>query len=327
MKLSRNSKIFINYFLGPLIFIWLSWSIYQQVKKQPELGVAWQSIKNSFSGSLIWNLVLVILLMLVNWSLEAVKWKISVRQVQEVSFGRSFKAILSGVSFAVSTPNRIGEYLGRMLYMNEGNRLRTISVTIVGSMSQLIITCVMGITGLLILRPYLADDQISSPVWFSVMLSGIVLFTLGLLLFYFRLSWITRRVEKIPAIKKFTYLVSAVDDLPQRLLFQLLALSLLRFFVFIAQYTLLFPLFAVDLELWQVFWGVSVSFLVMAAIPTIAIIELPLRGATMTMMLGMFSGNHLGIGLTTAVIWLVNLVIPAIAGSLMMLALRRLVRE
>ena len=327
MKLNRNSKIFINYFLGPLIFIWLSWSIYNQVNKQPQLGVAWQRIRDSFSGPLAWNLLLVILLMFANWSIEAVKWKISVRSVQKVNFGRAFRAILSGVSFAVSTPNRIGEYLGRMLYMDEGNRLRTISVTIVGSMSQLIITCVMGITGLIILRPYLAGEQFSSPVWFNAILSGIIVFTAGLILFYFRLSWITRWVERIPGVKKFTYLVSAVEDLPPGLLWKLLGLSFLRFTVFIAQYALLFPLFAVELNLWQVYWGVSISFLVMAVIPTIAIIELPLRGASMTMALGLFSLNHLGIGLTTAMIWLINLVIPAIAGSLMMLSMRKLVRE
>jgi len=44
MKLNRNSKIFINYFLGPLLFVWLSWSIYRQVQRQPGLENAWRLI-------------------------------------------------------------------------------------------------------------------------------------------------------------------------------------------------------------------------------------------------------------------------------------------
>jgi uncharacterized membrane protein YbhN (UPF0104 family) len=120
MKLNRNIKIFINYFLGPLLFIWLSWSIYRQIKNQSGLEQAWQSIKESLGSIKLLNIVAVLLLMFVNWSIEAIKWKISIKKVQQVSFGKALQAVLSGVSFAVSTPNRMGEYLGRVLYMNEG---------------------------------------------------------------------------------------------------------------------------------------------------------------------------------------------------------------
>ena len=92
-----------------------------------DLKNAWQHIRHSFSGPMLWNLVAVILLMLVNWSVEAVKWKISIREIQRVSFIKAFKAVLSGVSFSVSMPNRVGEYLGRVMYMDEGNKLKTIS--------------------------------------------------------------------------------------------------------------------------------------------------------------------------------------------------------
>jgi uncharacterized membrane protein YbhN (UPF0104 family) len=327
MKLHRNSKTFINYFLGPLLFLWLSWSIYNQVRRQQQLSDAWHNIRDELTGPAAWNFALIILLMIVNWAIEALKWKISVKEIQEVSFGKSFRAVLSGVSFAVSTPNRIGEYLGRMLYMNEGNRLRTISITIVGSMSQLIITCVMGILALMLLRSEIVEAALIPTPWYNVILSGAALVLAGLLLFYFRLSWITRWVEKIPGIKKYVYLVSAIDHLSPRLLFQLLLLSLVRFLVFIAQYALVFPIFAVSLDLYQVFWGVSLSFLVMAAVPTIALIELPLRGKTMATILGIFSANTLGIGLAAAMMWLINLVIPAIIGSLLILGLRKLVKN
>src|SRR5690242_551562 len=152
MKLNRNIKIFINYFLGPLLFIWLSWSIYQQVKHQPDIEKTWQHIRESMSGKRILLVVAVILLMIVNWGIEALKWKISVRSIQKVSWLKSLQAVFSGVSFSVSTPNRIGEYLGRVLYMDEGNRLRTISATIVGSLSQLIITLIAGCIGLFVLK-------------------------------------------------------------------------------------------------------------------------------------------------------------------------------
>ncbi len=324
MKLNKNTKLFINYFFGPLLFAWLSWSIYNQIKNQPDLEIAWQGIKESFSTPLVWNLIAVILLMVGNWSIEAVKWKISVKPIQQVTFLKAFRAVLSGVSFSVSTPNRVGEYLGRVLYMDEGNRLKTISITIVGSISQLIITLLMGCIGLLILRPGIESSQLVSSIWVKVIIYGTVTVLLVLTLFYFRLSWIIRWVDRLPGSNRFAYLVRALEDFDTGLLFKLLLLSALRFIVFIVQYYLLFHLFAVDVPWWPVFWAVSVSFLVMAVIPTIAIVELVQRGKVMTTIMALFTANSLGVNFTTAGIWIINLIVPAIIGSLLILGMRKI---
>lgn len=324
MKLNRNSKIFINYFLGPILFIWLAWSIYHQVSKQPNLGDAWQSILLSLKSAALWYLVGAILLMVVNWSLEAVKWKIAVRPVQDISFIKSLKAVLSGVSFSVSTPNRVGEYLGRVLYMEEGNRLKTVSLTIVSSVSQLIITLAMGCAGLLFLRDKMTSSQLLTPVWMNVIQYGVLIVLAALTLFYFRLSWIVRWVNRLPGTNRFIYLVKALENFNATLLWQLLSLSLVRFIVFIIQYYLLFRLFNVDIGWWPVFWSVSVSFLIMAVIPSIAIIELVQRGKVITTLVGLYTINELGMTFTTAGIWFINLIIPAITGSLLILGIKKL---
>lgn len=325
MKLSRTSKIFINYFLGPLLFVWLSWSIYRQVQRQPGLEEAWQQIKRSLGSPLLWNLAAVVVLMFINWSIEAVKWRISVRTVQPVSFSKAMQAVFSGVSFSVTTPNRIGEYFGRMIYMQEGNRLRTISITIVSSISQLIITLLAGCIGLFILKDQLETRQYISPMWMSVIMYGVLAVLLGLTLFYFRLSWMVKWVSRLPGSKRFFYLVQAIQEFDTRLLVRLLALSLLRFAVFILQYGLLFVLFGVRLSAVEVLWSVSVAFLVLAIIPTIAIAELAQRGKVVTAIVGLYSTNELGITFATAGIWFINLILPAIIGSLLILRMRKIV--
>lgn len=324
MRISKNIKIFINYFLGPLLFIWLSWSIYSQIKKQPNLEEAWLTIRESISSPMVWNVAAVMLLMVVNWSLEAIKWKISVKDIQQVSFLKALRAVLSGVSFSVSTPNRVGEYLGRVLYMDDGNRLKTISITIVGSISQLIITLLMGAIGLIVLKPAIEAGQIISPMWMNVILYGVMIVLAGVSLFYFKLSWLIKLVDKLPGSKKFVYLVEALEGFGATLLLKLLSLSLLRFIVFIVQYYLLFRLFSVELSWAQCFWTVSVSFLVMAVIPTIAIAELAQRGKVVTTITGLYSVNELGITFATAGIWFINLILPAIIGSLLILSIRKM---
>lgn len=284
----------------------------------------WQHIQESISGPMLWNLVAVIALMFVNWSVEAIKWKISVKQIQQVGFIKAFKAVLSGVSFSVSTPNRVGEYLGRVMYMNEGNRLKTISITIVGGISQLIVTLLMGCIGLVVLRSAIEDSQLVSPIWMKVVLYGVLTVLAVLTLFYFKLSWLIKWVDRLPGSNRFAYLVKALEDFNATLLLKLLSLSLFRFIIFIIQYYLLFRLFSVEITWWQSFWTVSVSFLVLAAIPSFAILELVQRGYVTKTIVGLYSTNIAGIGLATAGIWLINLIIPAIIGSLLILGIKKI---
>ncbi|HQV05248.1 MAG: lysylphosphatidylglycerol synthase domain-containing protein [Chitinophagaceae bacterium] len=327
MKANKNIKFFINYFLGPLLFGWLVWSIYWQIKNQEGLEQAWRGIRESLNSPKILYLVFVLLLMVVNWTIEAIKWRLSIRKIQQVSLGKALQAVLSGVSFAVSTPNRMGEYLGRILYMKDGSRLKTISITIVGSISQLIITLIMGFIGLLLLQNTIREQQLISSLWMQFILMGVVIVIVFLTLFYFRLTWIVRLVEKLPYSRKFSYLVTALEDFNATMLWQLLSLSLLRFFVFIVQYYLLFSLFDMDMSWWHVFWTVSVSFLVMAVIPTIAIAELAQRGKILIAIVGLYTTNELGITLVTASIWFINLIIPAITGSILILRIKKILKE
>ncbi len=325
MKPGKSIKIFINYFLAPVLFCWLVYSIYRQILHQPDLERSWQHIRSTMGTSMIWNLLAVCALMIVNWSLETIKWRLSVRQIQEVNFFTAFKAVLSGVSFSVSTPNRIGEYLGRILYMKEGNRLKAISLTITSSISQLIITLVMGLVGILLLKNEIEKNGILTGIWIQVLLYGVLGTLIILTLFYFRLPWLVKWVDKLPANKRFSWLIVALEHFNATLLLQLLSLSLLRFLVFILQYYLLFRLFGVEVSLWQGWWAVSVAFLVMAIIPTIALFtDLGLRGQVNIKLIGLFSGNHLGIGLTSVSIWFINLIIPALVGSLLILSIKKI---
>lgn len=321
-------KRFVNYFLGPLLFLWLSYSIYQQVRQQADLEKSWQHIRQSFNSGTIWNLGAVMLLMIVNWGIETLKWKLAVGRIQQVGFSTAFKAVLSGVSFSVTTPNRVGEYLGRVLYMKEGNRVKAISLTIAGSMSQLIITLVMGLIGLVVLGDRITTSGLLTPLWLDIAVYSVLAGLLVLTLFYFRLPWLVRWFDRLPRSRRFAWMVEALEDFNATLLLQLLSLSALRYFVFIAQYSLLFQLFNVEISWWQGWWAVSVSFLAMAIIPTIALFtDLGLRGKLSLQLIGLFSGNHLGISLTAVSIWFINLIIPALAGSLLILSIRRIFKN
>ncbi len=322
MKVNKNIKIFFNYFLAPLLFAWLCYSIFRQIKNQPQLGVSWRQIKDSFSSAQIFYLLGAGILIFVNWGIEALKWQLSVAGIQRILFVQAYKAVMAGVTFSVSMPNRIGEYLGRVLYMPEGSRLKTISATLVGSFAQLLITLVAGFFGLVGLKNSLLAAYPQLVIWYQFALYGLLATIVVLLLVYFNVAGTVVLFQRWIKLPKYLYLVEALRSFDKKLLLQTMLLSLLRYSVFVIQYLLVFYFFGVDVSAFTVAGVMSVVFLAMAIIPSIALIEVGMRGEISLRIMGIFSANSLGIGLTSVTLWFINLIIPAIIGSLLLLNLK-----
>jgi uncharacterized membrane protein YbhN (UPF0104 family) len=320
--MNKNIKIFINYFLGPLLFAWLSYSIYRQIVKQPQLEESWLHIRQSFQSYKINYLIGAVLLIAVNWGLESWKWMIAVRTFYPIRFVQAFKAVLSGVSFSVTMPNRIGEYFGRIVYLPEGNRLKTISVTLVASFAQLLITIIVGTVGLIFLKSSLVTQFPQLKIWYQFIVYGLLAVAVILLLVYFNVAGTVALFNKWIKNKRYVYLIEALQNFHTKLLLRLLGLSLLRYLIFVIQYILVFYLFEINVSVATIATVMSVVFLAMAVIPSIALVEVWLRGEISIKLMGLFSMNTLGIGFTSVTVWFINLILPAIAGSLLLLSLR-----
>jgi len=303
----------------------LVYSIFRQLKRQQNWRVSLQQIWDSLDSGSVWIFFIVTVLMFVNWGIEARKWQLAIRSIQIIPFKRAFKAIFTGTTLAFFTPNRMGEYMGRILYINEGKRIHAISLTIVCSMAQLLVTLVAGLTGLLFLKRYIVSSSASTSMgsWINlaaIFIAGIVLI---LALLYFRLGWITKLVNRSPRINKYVDYIEVLDNFNATILLRILSLCLLRYSVFVLQYFLFFQLFKVEVNWWQTFWSISVVFLILAIVPSIALLtELGIRWKASIDLVALFSSNITGILATSLAIWLINLVIPALIGSLLILGIK-----
>lgn len=312
--------------IGPLVFCLLAWSIYRQLQRQPNWKESFLHIQRAFTGPGIWKLWLAVGLMLINWAIEARKWQVVIRLIQPISLIQSLKAIFTGTTMAFFTPNRIGEYVGRILYIGENKRIQAISLTIVCSIAQLLVTLFAGLGGLLYMKGVIAQKQptdLSLLFWINTLLYITALGTLVLTLFYFRLAWLVRWIEKIPKIERFLRHIRVLDSFNATILLRILSLSVARYLVFIGQYYLLFAVFEVSLTPGQVLASIGVLFLVLAVVPTIAVItELGVRWKASIELVQFFSTNTWGVLATSLSVWIINLVIPALIGSLLILGIR-----
>ncbi len=326
IRARKNIKIIFRYVIAPLLGAWLFYSLYKQIKDQPNLQQSIDLIKQAPFGAQAWKFWFVILLVFVNWGYEAKKWQVLLKTIQPVSFFTAYKSVLSGVTLSINTPNRIGEYGGRILYVQEGKRIKAISLSIAGSISQLIITLIMGSCGLIYIIFYQANSNVlvmGLPLfWLKTLLFLSCCVTVVVVLFYFRLSWLIKLVEKIPAAAKYVEYISVLDNFNAKLLLRLLYLSFFRYVVFVIQYILLLQVLDVSILWINACWIISILFLVLAIVPSFAIADLGIRGKFSTELLSLYSTNTVGIIGTTFGIWFINLFIPALAGSLLILSIK-----
>lgn len=325
--LNKNIKIIGKYILGPLLFLLLAWFVWRQVTRQPDWKSSLAQVVHAVSGPQQWRLWLVVALMPLNWGIEARKWQLALRPLGGIPFKNAFRAILTGTTMASFTPNRMGEYLGRILYIKEGRRIAAISLTMVSSMSQLLVTLIIGEAGLLYLRPILhrretgLPRQLESALDVLLVIVGVLLISLTFI--YFLLPRFANKLALIPWVQKYGVFIKVLENFDTRILLWILLLSFGRYIVFIVQYGLIFSVFGVNLSIGQVWGGMSVVFLVMAVVPTFTFLtELGLRWEANIQVLELFSANTIGIFASSFAIWLINLVIPALIGSLLIVSVK-----
>ncbi|MEO8174401.1 MAG: lysylphosphatidylglycerol synthase domain-containing protein [Sediminibacterium sp.] len=324
--LDKKLKILLNYIVGPILFVWLSVSIYQQIQSQGDVQQSWRLIRSAFSGQQLVKITLVFALMLVNWGIEARKWQYLMNFIQKISFRKALKAVFAGQALGFNTPNRVGEPAGRVIFLDEGNRLRGMVLSIVGGMSQTIVIFVSGLMALSYFRLQIFNDSHRitglSIFWLDGLIYTIIIGTILFMLLYFRLSWTTKWFERIPLIAKHKFFVEKVEDLHWKELTRILVFSFFRYVVIVVQYVLMLQVFEVNIDWIQAAGMVSVMLFVLALVPTIGLAELGFRGKIGLQLFGMLSSNSVGIIAAAAGIWIINLIIPAITGSLFILGIR-----
>ena len=176
----------------------LFYSVIGQLHKQPNWKDSIHGMFLAATGQQRWKLYCMFLLMPVNWTLETAKWQIALRPIQSIKFLRAFKAILAGTCIASFTPNRVGEYLGRMLFVDPGNKVVSVAPTILCSMSQMLITLMAGSAGLLLYKniSFVQSQGWMTPFIFRVTFTLTILVAIALILIYYRFDPLVRRVNK-----------------------------------------------------------------------------------------------------------------------------------
>jgi len=311
--LKASSRKFISLLLKIVIALAAFFFIYKRLVFQNDSLTIWFNISSINIG--VW--ITILGLMLVNWFVEVTKWIILSQSIEPIGFSIAIKAILIGVTLSVFTPNRVGEVGGKILFMQPENRGKGLFLSMIGSLSQLLITIIFGLLGgmyyLKKYTPFYKNITDTNVFLLELLVVSILIF---LLVVFFRLSRLSKIILTYSFFRPLQKYVKGISELSFLLLLKILSLSFLRYLVFSYQYYLLLKVCGVSISYFSGLMMIALTFFSISLVPTIAISEIGVRGSAAVIFLGLLSTNTSGIVAASFLTWVVNIAIPAIVGVL-----------
>jgi uncharacterized membrane protein YbhN (UPF0104 family) len=238
------------------------------------------------------------------------KWHIILKTTpQRISLKTTIQSLFTGIATGVITPNRIGNFIGRIIFFGGRSRGLLILGTLYSNFSQFLASILFGCLGFYFL-------QNSIPFYSPLLLIIFIIVFTAFLLFYF--FWNKIKFPRSKILKRYTNSIRLFGEVVNPIRIPILALSMMRYLVFSTQYVLLLVAF-----------GVSFSFLLVAAIfliyfmstliPSVFTGKLIIRESASLLILGLFIENQALILLASTLLWIINLGIPSLIGGIILL--------
>ena len=268
----------------------------------------------------------VVFMMFINWLVESLKWRFMISKIEDISIFTSLRAIFSGITVSSFTPNRVGEYGGRVFCLEKSDRIQAVFITVLCSMAQLLTTILFGSISFFILHENFLQDN-SMLLFFNIKISSfsfllLLFFNFLFLFFYFNASLLVKYISKYKYFKFLDKYINVISLYTRKELMIALLYSVLRYLIFSSQFLILLHVFEVDINFFQSILSVMIVFFFITLTPTITIAEIGVRGSVALLVFMKFSSNVIGILSSAFLLWVINLIIPAIIGSFFIFSLK-----
>lgn len=332
MKTKLN-KTYFNTIIQAIILVLTMVFLYNQLFQKHDADSLFLLLQQTLSKKNLVLVSVVLLLVPLNWFLEAYKWKYLIYKLEKISTADSFKAVLTGISVSMFLPNRAGDYLGRIFILKNADRLQAVLSTMLGGLAQLLTTLIFGTIAFTVALYDFFDMSDSLKLWSYL---GIVfaafIFISGIVFIYLNFSTFSSIIKNIsgkeyPKISKYSQVFSWYSS---KELLNVLLISIARYLIFSFQFYLLLIIFNIGISYLISMVLIGIIYLMMTVIPTIAMTELGVRGSVSVYVFGyyferlnLWNGNlQQSVIAASSLLWIINLGIPALIGAFFVFKLR-----
>ncbi len=295
--------------------------LYHSVFADEATAAAWrQLLSSTLTGAGRGPVLAALALVPVNWGLEAWKWWRLARHLEPVSFRRSFRAVLVGLTLGFVTPNRVGDYAGRIIEL-KSRRLDALGAVFLGRYCQMVATMLAGTAGLLyfLLTFYLTGYPASK----LGVIGAAVAINIALLVPLYRSRLLLAALTLVRPLRRFRRYLAVMPTYPASLLHSVLAVSGLRYLVFCGQFMLLLWAYGARPEVGPGLSAIAGTLLLKSLVPSLnALADVGVRELSATHLFGLLGQPVLPVLSASLSLWVINIALPSAAGLLFVLRVK-----
>ncbi|MEC3879413.1 lysylphosphatidylglycerol synthase domain-containing protein [Parapedobacter sp. 10938] len=314
--MTNKTKKTLGIVLKVAILVSVAWVLYQKLNDHQNLKAFERLMHNLGTHTVVTTLSVVVVLMFANWLLEVVKWQYLCRPIERISFWRATQSVFCGLSWAVFTPNRIGEYGGRVMFLQPRKRIFGVVAMGVGALAQLVLTSVAGSLSIawFVNQFFEVSTLGGMAIW---LLAG--LYAGFFLMLYFNVRWINSWMQRMKFLRKFHRFFEILTRYDRGELTIVFLNSLARFVIFTSQYCILMLVIIPDIAFLPMLLLIFILFFVQAALPTLDLFDFGVRSVTASYLYAHITDQDIAVMAIASCVWFINLILPAILGSVFVL--------
>ena len=252
------------------------------------------------------NIIFLLFLTIFNWFFEILKWKVLVSRIKKISFFEALEQSLGGLTASLITPNRIGDYGAKAIYYPDQYRKRIVLLSLMGNVSQMTITTIIGIIGMIIFySTYDLELNFRKVYRFLIVVVLVASFAaFGIQQSRFKIKGFS--IERI---------IDFVKNIPQRTHILNFGLSLIRYGIFSFQFYFLLQIFGVDIDYKTAIVAISSMYLLASIVPSLAVFDVLIKTSAAVYLFSFLGIDDLTILSISTLMWLLNFILPSIFGS------------
>lgn len=309
-RLIKNK--WLNIIIKTLILIGAGWAFYKQTLDKENFAELWEMFKSQLiNGELFW-LILAFVLLPITYLFEIWKWELAIKKIVQPTYIQIVKSILAGTALAFWTPGQIGDYGGRLLFINTNKKWEVTLATAVGNIAQQVAVITLGGMGVFY---YLREYSDISGLAFWVVVG---FYSSILLLLWFVYFKVEIMIPVLKAVRLFNEkneaALNTLKSYTSMELWTLLLLATIKLCIYSLQYYCFLRFFGIYGSFLTLYLLILADYAIQLVLPVPPFLRLILRGEVAIAIWGAFSDNQIAILAASFGVFTLNVLLPSLVG-------------
>jgi len=290
--------------------------VYRALQQKERIGGIFEAFS---SPNHLLLLLIVIVLMLANWAMESLKWKLLLKPRVEISGKRAAASVISGISLGAVTPSRIGEFAGRIFFLKDNDKIFGTVASFTGGFAQNIVTIFTGLICMIFyVMMFEANIMIEQPILFYLVFILSIVVIILLMLVYLNLSYFIDKISHWRILKRLEDYLPHTADWGSKDLGIVFLYSFIRYSIFSTQYLLLLNIFGITIPFEEQMIKIGLIFMLTSFIPSYSVSDIANRGSV-SMVVFNNPSMDLAVAAASITLWVINLAIPGLIGNVFLI--------